>query len=520
MGSELPFGDKVILVSGDFRQTLPIVKGASRAGIVERCVNQHPLWRHFKTVELTINERVRHSANPGVTTWDDWLLKIGDGAEGDTVEVPADICIKIGESKKAEAEALNQLVEKVFPGLKERCNQNDGWINGRCILTPTNKNVDVVNHAMVQRWPGEEIELLSADCVDEVQDARNFSAEYLSSLNPTGLPTHRLVLKPGVPLMLLRNLEPGAGLCNGTRLIFERVSSSRFVLVCKVIETGKQVFIPRISLRPKEKEYAFSWSRRQFPVRLAFCSTVNKAQGDSLKSIGIWLPQPCFGHGQKYVAPSRVGSKQQCWYAIRAAVVGKPYNITTNVVYREVLQDTYSNQQDEMIEPELIAEQDVSTTLPEVEDISAWTDYEAVETSFDADLEPDLEEFGTPQQAVEFRRRISRPQPVPLSCSLPEGMSPPPSSAMPMGQRPMEPLPPLPEMPASAYELLREANIEEFNSQWLQSFGCPFNRDTSCLASYAVIPGYEEEGIEELEDIDEVQDGDDMEEMEEVEEED
>ena len=78
----------------------------------------------------------------------------------------------------------------------------------------------------------------------------------------------------------------------------------------------------------------------------------------------------------------------------------------------------------------------------------------------------------------------------------------------------MEPLPPLPEMPASTYELLREANIEEFNSQWLRTFGCPLNRDTSCLASYTLIPGYEEldeEGItvpvtEEVEDSDEVED--------------
>ena len=71
-------------------------------------------------------------------------------------------------------------------------------------------------------------------------------------------------------------------------------------------------------------------------------------------------------------------------------------------------------------------------------------------------------------------------------------------------------------MPASTYELLREANIEEFNSQWLRAFGCPLNRDTSCLASYAVIPGYEEldeEGItvpvtEEVEDSDEMEDAD------------
>merc|ERR1711867_54997 len=76
--------------------------------------------------------------------------------------------------------------------------------------------------------------------------------------------------------------------------------------------TQVTVAISRISLRPTEKEYPFEWSRRQFPVRVAFATTINKAQGDSLKKIGVWLKQPVFGHGQFYVAPSRVGAPDRC----------------------------------------------------------------------------------------------------------------------------------------------------------------------------------------------------------------
>ena len=39
MATDVPFGDKVLVFSGDFCQTLPIVKGASRAGIVSKCIN-------------------------------------------------------------------------------------------------------------------------------------------------------------------------------------------------------------------------------------------------------------------------------------------------------------------------------------------------------------------------------------------------------------------------------------------------------------------------------------------------
>ena len=35
--------------------------------------------------------------------------------------------------------------------------------------------------------------------------------------------------------------------------------------------------------------------------------TINKAQGQTLEFLGIFLPAPCFGHGQLYVALSRCG---------------------------------------------------------------------------------------------------------------------------------------------------------------------------------------------------------------------
>ena len=34
--------------------------------------------------------------------------------------------------------------------------------------------------------------------------------------------------------------------------------------------------------------------------------TINKALGQTLDRVGIYLPQPVFGHGQLYVARSRV----------------------------------------------------------------------------------------------------------------------------------------------------------------------------------------------------------------------
>ena len=102
---------------------------------------------------------------------------------------------------------------------------------------------------------------------------------------PNGFPPHSLKLKPNMPLMLLRNLDQKQGLCNGTKLVFLEVLDNK-LLKCK-LSNNKEVLIPRIVLRPKLGEYPFEWNRRQFPVKMAFASTINKSQGKTLQYTGI-----------------------------------------------------------------------------------------------------------------------------------------------------------------------------------------------------------------------------------------
>ena len=340
--SQQPFGGKCLILAGDYRQILPVVPRGSRANITAASMKKSPLWRFFTVFEL--NENMRIGQDQSLQHFDRWLLKLGNGelrtvGEPDSIQIPPENLTEIQDDSRINIkESLMQFVEKIFPdiGANFRAPEQQwiSWIAERAILTPKNRSVDEINAIVIQDLlPGEAIVLSSADSTCDPKDSTRFPIEFLNKLTPAGLPPHRLYLKKGMVLMLLRNLSPKQGLCNGTRLILTKVSN--ILLNCKIASgdhAGEEVLIPRINIMHRD-ELFIDWNRRQFPVRPAFAMTINKSQGQTFKTVGVWLEEAVFTHGQLYVAASRVGNPHHLHFAVNKSAEGK----TRNVVYKEVL---------------------------------------------------------------------------------------------------------------------------------------------------------------------------------------
>ncbi|XP_022003820.2 uncharacterized protein LOC110901291 [Helianthus annuus] len=296
---DLPFGGKVIVFGGDFRQILPVVPNGSRQDIVNASLSSSYIWNKCKLLKLTKNMRLTVGSDKSVIKktkdFAKWLLDLGEGKvgganDGDAViDIPKDILI-----------------------------------------------IDSINPI------GEQKEYLSSDSICQSENVNEnmqhnvYPPDVLNGLKLSGMPNHKLVLKVGVPVMLLRNIDQKNGLCNGTRL--QVITLGDRVIEAKIISgsnIGTRTFIPRINLSPSDKRIPFKLQRRQFPLCVCFAMTVNKSQGQSLSKVGLFLRQPVFTHGQLYVALSRVKSMDGLKILILDSE-GKITNKTTNVVYKEI----------------------------------------------------------------------------------------------------------------------------------------------------------------------------------------
>ncbi|XP_028116876.1 uncharacterized protein LOC114314600 [Camellia sinensis] len=217
---EKPFGDITVVLGGDFRQILPVIT----KGVCEQIVGTNPQ---------------------------------------EIIKIPSTI---------HKCQDLKELLSAVYPQLDVADTSTPSFLTERTILSARNDDVSAINIAALNIFPGNTYTYLAADKMvedDEIDHSitNRYPNEFLNSLDPPGLPTFKVELKVGYPIMLLRNIAPKDGLCNGTRLMVSRCDTR--IIEARILtgeKFGNLAFIPRISLTPSSAEMPLRMTRRQFPV--------------------------------------------------------------------------------------------------------------------------------------------------------------------------------------------------------------------------------------------------------------
>ncbi|GFS13321.1 ATP-dependent DNA helicase pif1 [Elysia marginata] len=223
-------------------------------------------------------------------------------------------------------QTTKQLIDSVFPDFVNNIS-NAQWLTERAILTPLHDTALKINFEMMQNIPGNSMVYLSIDTTVTDEESVHYPTEFLNSIEVAGFPSHKLCIKVGMPVMVMRSLTPPR-VMNGTRcIVIKTTQNAVIVKIASGPYSGEIHCIPRISLQPSDSSLPFSFVRRQFPLQPCMAVTVNKAQGQTMKFIGLHLETPVF---VLYVALSRTGNRNANW-------ILAPESKSRNVVYPEAL---------------------------------------------------------------------------------------------------------------------------------------------------------------------------------------
>jgi hypothetical protein len=161
----LSFGGKPVVLGGDSRQILPVVRKGTRSSIVGASITNSKLWQHVVLLKLHINRRLQNPALVGnqrdeLDKFSKWVLAVGDGtlpaekigdeSEPSWVVIPDDLLIY------TEGDKISALVSEMYPNLLANF-RDPAYLASRAIVCPNNSMVDEINKYIVSLLPGDAV---------------------------------------------------------------------------------------------------------------------------------------------------------------------------------------------------------------------------------------------------------------------------------------------------------------------------------------------------------------------------
>ena len=174
--------------------------------------------------------------------------------------------------------------------------------------------------------------------------------------NVSGLPPHELVLKEGMPVVLLQNSQFNIrpAFFNGTTAIVKQwlkqggPDSPISSVICTItngMNVGKEIYVERVEMKASQPapdpsaELRPIRMRYHFPIQPMFAMTIRRCQGQTLSMGGIYLEEAVKGHGDLYVALSRFSGSFRVVAPCYVHPDDPACTYTPNIVIKELLLD-------------------------------------------------------------------------------------------------------------------------------------------------------------------------------------
>ena len=272
--STKPFGGLQVLLVGDFYQLPPVNRGDEKT----QFAFESAVWKEaaFTCVELTIIQRQK----------DEGFQRILKEA-------------RRGALTKESCQVLRQYEGRDWRSQKIR----------PTLLFPRRSEVELINDTNLKVLKGQR-ELYKARLVYDgkmpngfVESDEGFQRA-LTKMDADGAYSTQLELVQEAQVMLIANIDPEAGLVNGSRGVVAGFCPSSHLPMIEFMN-GARKLIGQHNWPIEDYEFC---ARSQIPLRLAWACTTHKAQGVSLDSALVDIGAGNFEYGQAYVALSRVRS--------------------------------------------------------------------------------------------------------------------------------------------------------------------------------------------------------------------
>src|SRR5919205_1265975 len=179
------FSGLFVIFGGDFQQILPVIVKGSCPEIVNACIQRSYIWASLRVLHLHQNMRLDVNIAQE-QEFAQWQLDMGHGKHTDAQDN-----IIIPENMRLPDNSIGGLIDHIYPNIHQIQTSLHQFFSEHILLSSWNDDVDDINEAILNKYPGPVREFHSADKMasdnpDDVEEELMYPVEYLNGINCSG----------------------------------------------------------------------------------------------------------------------------------------------------------------------------------------------------------------------------------------------------------------------------------------------------------------------------------------------